>query len=109
MIEAEVALFLRGKAADGGTVEGEVLVRAEEEFLIVVEHVEAAFKIAEENGDGLDALVVGKKLQALFLNFVERNALPALIFGFEIEFFELLVRERQEIAIFSRHASPLKR
>ncbi len=49
--------MLGGEAADGGAVEGQVVPALDEKLLVVIEHVEAAFEIAEEHGDGLDALV----------------------------------------------------
>src|SRR5450755_5123432 len=52
--EAQIALFLGGKAADGGAVEGEIIPAFGEELLVVIEHVQAAFEVAKQHGDGLD-------------------------------------------------------
>ena len=71
--QAKIAFALRGEAADRGAVEGEVVPALEQKLLVVVEHVQAAFEVAEEHGHGLDALLVGQILEALFLNLVERR------------------------------------
>ena len=42
-----------------------------EELLVVIEHVQAAFEVAEQHGHGLDALLVGQVLEALFLDLVQ--------------------------------------
>jgi hypothetical protein len=60
---AQIAFALRGEAADGGAVEGEVVPALDQEFLVVIQHVQAAFQIAEQHGDGLDALFVGQILE----------------------------------------------
>ena len=74
--QAQIAFPLRGKAANRGTVEGQVVVALQQKFLVVVEHVQAAFEVAEHDGHGLDALLVGQILQPLFLNFVEERRGP---------------------------------
>ena len=71
--EAQIALLLRGEAADGGAVEGEVLVGAEEELLVVIEQMQAAFEVGEEHGDGLDALLIGEILQPFFADLIGRR------------------------------------
>jgi hypothetical protein len=76
-----------------------------EELLVVVEHVQAAFKVAEHDGHGLNPLLVGQVLQALFLKFVHRNPLGALFFGFQVELFELSVGQAEKIRQM-RHMSP---
>ena len=68
--------------------------------------MQAAFEVAEENGDGLDAFFVGEVFDALFLNLVRRDALHALVLGLEVQLFEFLIGERQKITQFSRHDSP---
>ena len=57
--QAKIALALRGEAADRGAIEGQVVPALEQKFFVVVEHVQAAFEIAEQDGDRLDALFVG--------------------------------------------------
>ena len=69
--EPQIALALRGKAADRGAVERQVVPALEQEFLVVIEHVQAAFEVAEQHGDGLDALLVGQVLEALFADILE--------------------------------------
>jgi hypothetical protein len=68
--------------------------------------VQAAFEVAEEDGDSLDALFVGEVLEAVFLNLVNGGAILALLFGLEIEIFEFFVGEREKITQFSGHESP---
>ena len=104
--QAQVALALRGEAADRRAVEGEVVVALEQEFLVVVEHVQAAFEVAEQHRHGLDALLVGEILQPFFLDLVGGDTLPALLLRPQVQLFQLVVRQRQEIAKFGRHASP---
>jgi len=65
--EAEITLALGRKAADRRAIEGEIIVALDEEFLVVVEHVEPAFEVRKEHGHGLDAGRVGEVLQTLFL------------------------------------------
>ncbi len=107
--QPQIALPLRGKAANRRPIEREIVEALHQKLLVVIQHVEAALQIAEQNRDRLNSLLIGQVLQPLFLNLVEGHALPALILGFQIELLQLLVRERQEIPIFSRHASPLHR
>jgi hypothetical protein len=59
--------------------------------------VQAAFEIAEEHADGLDALLIGEISQALFLDFVRRNAIFPLRFGPKIQFFQLCIRQAQKV------------
>ena len=54
--QTQIALALRGKAANRRAVEGQVVPALDQEFLVVIEHVQAAFQVAEQDGDGLDAL-----------------------------------------------------
>ena len=56
--------------------------------------MQAAFKVAEQDGHGLDALFVGQVLQAFFLNLVWGNAVLALLLGLQVQFFQLFIRER---------------
>ena len=95
-----------GEPADGGAVEGEVFVGAEQEFLVVVEQVKPSFKVREQHGDSLDPLFVGQVLQALLANGVGRGAFCAISLGCQVELFQLFVGESEEIAILSRHGSP---
>src|SRR5690242_5232233 len=56
--EAQIALALRGEAANRGTIKGQVIPALEQELLVVIEHVQPAFEVAEQHGDGLDPLLV---------------------------------------------------
>ena len=91
--QAQIAFALRGESANRGAVEREVVPALYEKFLVVIEHVQTAFQVAEEHGDGFDALLVGEVLDALFLNLVRRKAILALFLGFQVELFEFIVRD----------------
>jgi hypothetical protein len=91
--QAQIALLLRRKAADRRAVEGQVLIGLEQELLVVVEQVKAAFEVAEQHGDSLDPLLIGQVLQPLLTNLVGRNAIGAVCLGLQVEFFQLLVGE----------------
>src|ERR1700756_2800037 len=47
--QPQIALALGGEAANGGTVEGEVVPALDQKLLVVIEHVQSAFEIAEEH------------------------------------------------------------
>ena len=68
--------------------------------------MQAAFKVAEHDGHGLDAIFVGEVFQAVFLDLVRGNAVEALLFRLEVHLFEFVVRNGKEISQFSRHSSP---
>ncbi len=89
--QAQIAFALRGEAADGGAIEGEVIPTLEQELLVIVEHVQPAFKIAEEHGHGLDPLLVGQVFEAVLLHFVRCDAVPALLLRLKVEFFQFVV------------------
>ena len=74
--EAEIALALSGESANGRAVEGEIVVTLEQELLVVIEHVQAAFKVAEQHGNGLDAFFVLEILQPLFLDYLDGERGP---------------------------------
>ncbi len=96
--EAQVALALRRKAANRRAVEREVVVRAQQELLVVVEHVQAPFEIAEEHRERFDLGLARQVAQPLFLQGVQRNALLTLSLCMQVQVFELGVREHQKIA-----------
>ena len=98
---------MRRESTDRGAVESEVFVGAQQEFLVVIEQVQPAFQVAEEHGDGLDPLLIGQVLDPRLANLVRGNAAGAFGLGSQIELFQLLVWEGKEIAILSRHVSPL--
>src|SRR5271170_5388519 len=45
--EAKITFTLRGEAADRGAVKGKIVPALDEEFLVVIEHVQTAFEVAE--------------------------------------------------------------
>ena len=55
--------------------------------------MQAAFEVAEQNGDGFNAFFVGEVLEALFLDFVRGHAIFALFFGLQIQLLQLIVRK----------------
>jgi len=99
---------LLAESANRRSVERQVVVRLDQELLVVVQHVQPAFEIAEEHRHGFDALLVAEILETLLLDLVGRDAILALLFGGEIQFFELAIRQHQKIAKIVTHVSPLK-
>ena len=61
-----------------------------EELLVVIEHVEAAFEIAEQDGDRLDALLIGEVLEPLLLDLVLGTALHALFLRLQVQLFQFV-------------------
>jgi hypothetical protein len=53
--------------------------------------VQPAFEIAEKHGHGLDPFFVGQILESFFANFVDRNAVPALLLCLQVEFFQFVI------------------
>src|SRR6267142_1916417 len=96
----------RRKTADRRAVKSEVVPALDQELLVVVEHVETTFKVAEQDSDGLDALFVGEILQARFLYFVDRYAILALLFSLQIQLFQFVIREFKKITQVVSHESP---
>ncbi len=96
-LQAQVGLGLLREAADRGAVEGQVVGRLEQEFLVVVEHVQPAFEVGEAHRHCLDALLVGEVLDARLADLVDRLARHALLLGGEVHLLELVVGDLQEI------------
>lgn len=90
--KAQIALTLRGKATDGGSVEGKVVPTLDQKFLVIVQHVQTAFEVAEQYCHRFNPLFVGQILQPLILNFVQGNAVLALLFRLQIQLFQFLIR-----------------
>src|ERR1700738_495170 len=61
--QPQVALFLRCEASDGRAVEGQVVPALDEKLLVVIEHVQPTFEVAEEQGYGLDPFLVCEVLE----------------------------------------------
>ena len=59
--------------------------------------MQPAFEIAEQHGDGLDALLVGEIFQALFLDFVGSDAVLALLFGLQIQLFQFVIGNARKL------------
>src|SRR5258708_6512921 len=96
-----------GEGVNGGDVESGIVPAFDKELFVVSEDVQAAFEVAEQNGDGLDALFIGEIFEALFLNFVHRHAILALLFGFQIQLLELIVGKGEKITKFvGGHEAP---
>ena len=101
--ETQVALALRREPANRRAVKRQIVGRLQQELLVVVEHVQAAFEVAEEHGDGLDALLTGEIREALLLELLDRHPVAALPLGREVEFFQFAIRKLEEVAQFGRH------
>jgi hypothetical protein len=59
--------------------------------------MQPAFKVAEQHGHRLDPLFVGQVPEPLFANDVSRKAALALLFRLQIQFFQFVIRQCQEI------------
>ena len=59
--------------------------------------MQAAFEIAEKNGDRLDPLFIGKVFEPFFPDLVGGDAILALLLGLQIQLFKLIVRESKKI------------
>jgi hypothetical protein len=99
-VQAKIALALRGEPADRRSVEGQIVPALDKKLLVVIEHVEAPFQIAEQDGDRFDALFVRQVPEALLLNLVHGYAALPLRLGSQIQFFQLPVGERQKVLEF---------
>ena len=104
--EAKIALPLRGESANRRSVKSEIVPALDQELLVVIQHVQTAFQVAEQHGHGLDSLFLGQVFDALLLNLMDGNTIPALLLRIQIHLFQFVVRNRQEISQFSRHGSP---
>ena len=96
--QTQVGLGLGGEATDRRAVEGQVVVRLDQEFLVVVEHVQAAFQVAKAHRHRLDALLVGQVAQALLGQLIHGRTGRALGFSFEVELFQLAIGDLEEVA-----------
>src|SRR5581483_4644509 len=61
---------------------------------------EGAFQIGEQDGHCLDPLLVRQILQPLFLDLVRRDSVDALLLRLQIHFFQLVIRDGEEIPQF---------
>jgi hypothetical protein len=59
--------------------------------------VQPALEIGEAHRDRLDALLVAQVLDALFLDPIGRDALEALRLRAEVQLFELVVGDLEEV------------
>jgi hypothetical protein len=105
--QAQIGFRLHREAADAGTVEGEVVAGLEQELLVVVQHMEAAFQVRETHGHGLDPLLVGQVLHALFTDLIGRYPVEALALGLEIHLLQGVVGDFQEVAQRGEHHETL--
>jgi len=97
---------LRGKAANGRPVKREVIPALDEELLVVIEHVQPAFEVAEEDRHGFNPFLVAQVLEALSLNLLRGNACEPFLLGAQIQFFQFAVGEFQVVLQIGAHASP---
>ncbi len=97
--QAQVAFLLRREAADGRAVEGQIVVAVEQELLVVVEQMDAAFEVGEHDRHCLDVLLVGQILQALFADLVRIDAVQAFGFRLQVQLFQFVIAQSQEVAI----------
>ena len=98
--EAEVAFSLLRKTVDRRTVESQRVMGLFEEFLVVVEHMEAAFEVRKTDGHGFQLAFVVEIAEIFFTQGVVVHVVLDIRFGFEIQGFEFVVRNFFEIAYF---------
>ena len=72
--QPQVAFPLGREPPNRGAVKRQVVPALDKKLLIVVEHVQTAFQIAEQHGDGLDSLFVGQVLEPVLLNLLQGTA-----------------------------------
>jgi hypothetical protein len=82
--EPKVALPLRGETANGRPVEGKIVPTLKQELFVVVQHVQAAFQIAEQNSHGFDSFLVRQVLETSFPHLVSGDAILPFLFGFQV-------------------------
>ena len=65
-----------------------------------------AFEITEEHCDSFDPFFVSQVFEPFLANFIDCDAVLALLLRLQIEFLQFVVREREEIPQFVGHVSP---
>ena len=88
------------------TRQRQVVPTLDQKLLVVVQHVQPAFEIAEKHGHRLDVLFVGQILKPLFLDLVRGYAVLTLLFRLQIQLLQLVIRECQKVAQIVQHESP---
>src|SRR5581483_6468828 len=101
--QPQIGLGLLRKTANRGAIERQVIGRFEQEFLVVVEHVQTAFEVGEADRDGLDPLFVGEIAHSLLTNLIGGCAGQAFRLGFQVHFFKLVVGDLEEVSYFGSH------
>src|SRR3984885_7023153 len=104
--QPQIALPLSRKSANRATVEGQVVVALHQELLVVIQHVQTAFKIAEQHRHRLDPPLVGQILQPLLANHIGRNPLPPLLLSSQVQVLEFTVGKLQKITKFAQRLTP---
>ena len=95
--ETQIALMLRGKPANGRTVKGKVVPTFDEKLLVIIEHVQAAFQIAEKHRHGFDSFLLRQILQALFPHLLDGYSLHPLFLGCQVQVFQFAVGKFQVV------------
>ena len=85
--QAQIALALRCKASNRGSIERQIVPALDQKLLVVIEHVETPFKIAEQHRDSFNTLLVRQIPDAVFLYLLHGNAIAALLFGVKVKLF----------------------
>ena len=97
--QAQVAFLLCGKAANRGAVEGQILVRAQQELLVVVQQVQPPLKVRKQHRHCLDVLLIRQILDPLVANLLNRHPAHTVCLGLQVQFFKLLIREGKKIPV----------
>ncbi len=74
-------------------------MRAQEKLLVIVQKMQAAFKVGEQYRHSLDLLLVRQILDPFVANLLNRQTVHAVCLGFQVQFFKLLVREGKKITV----------
>ena len=107
--QTEIALLLRRESANRRAIEGQVLIGAEQEFLVVVEQMQTPLEIGEQHRNRFNPLLIGQILQAFFADFGGRQALEAVALGLQVQRFQLFIGEGKKIPVLVRHGAPFVR
>src|SRR6185437_5754209 len=104
--QPQIALALRREAPNRRAVKCQVVPALDQEFLVVVQHVQAAFQITEKHRNRFDSLLIRQILDSFLLELLHRNAALPLFFGFQIQFFQFTIWNLEKAAKFVGHVSP---
>ena len=95
--EPQIALSLCREAADRRPVKRHVVPTLDQPLLVVVEHVQTAFEVAEQQSHSLDSFLVGQVFETLLLNLIDGSARQALLLGFQVQLLQFAIGKPEKI------------